>query len=217
MESVKNSDGRSVLLAMAAAVQNSKRYLGELDGLIGDGDHGTNMNKGFSLYAAQLGGKEARLSDGLFDLGSVLLNKIGGSMGPIYGTIFMEMSGAAEGKEDIGLSDFTEMLEAGMRGFFDLVEARPGDKTLADTLAPAVKALKTAQAEGKTFHAALGDMAAAAKSGEESTRDMVAKYGRAARLGERSRGVPDAGAASCCVILEAMASSMQKLLDGGGI
>ena len=109
------------------------------------------------------------------------------------------------------------MLEAGMRGFFDLVEARPGDKTLADTLAPAVKALKTAQAEGKTFHAALGDMAAAAKSGEESTRDMVAKYGRAARLGERSRGVPDAGAASCCVILEAMASSMQKLLDGGGI
>lgn len=215
MESVKNSNGRRIVLAMVTAVQDNRQYLGDLDGLIGDGDHGANMNKGFSTYAAQLGDGEVRLCEGLFDLGGVLLNQIGGSMGPIYGTIFMEMSEAAGGKENIALSDFTEMLEAGMSGLYDLVEARPGDKTLVDTLDPAVKALKAAQAAGKTFYAALDDMAAAAERGKESTRDMAARYGRAARLGERSRGVLDAGATSCCIILKAMASAMQELLTVG--
>ena len=92
MSVVKNKNGRGILLAMVHAIQQNKQLLGDVDGLIGDGDHGMNMNKGFTLYEEQLGDQDTSLSDGLFDLGSVLLNKIGGSMGPIYGTIFMEMS-----------------------------------------------------------------------------------------------------------------------------
>lgn len=81
MSVVKNKNGRGILLAMVHAIQQNKQLLGDVDGLIGDGDHGMNMNKGFTLYEEQLGDQDTSLSDGLFDLGSVLLNKIGGSMG----------------------------------------------------------------------------------------------------------------------------------------
>ena len=130
MSVVKNKNGRGILLAMVHSIQQNKQLLGDVDGLIGDGDHGMNMNKGFTLYEEQLGDQDTSLSDGLFDLGSVLLNKIGGSMGPIYGTIFMEMSSVIEDVEDITLETFSEMLRSGLDGLYKIVDARPGDKTL---------------------------------------------------------------------------------------
>lgn len=211
---LENANGRGVLLSMVAGIQKNKQYLGEVDGLIGDGDHGMNMNKGFTIYADQLGEGEASFSDGLSDLGTVLLGKIGGSMGPIYGTLFMGMAEGAEDRDQIDLPLFTRMLETGIQALYEIVDARPGDKTLADTLAPALKALKAAEEAGKDFRAALEDMVAGAKFGMESTKDMVAKYGRSARLGERSRGVLDAGAVSCCIILSSMAAGMLKELEG---
>jgi len=198
---------------MVKAIQANKQYLSDVDGLIGDGDHGMNMNKGFTLYSEQLGNKETSFSDGLFDLGTVLLNKIGGSMGPIYGTIFMEMADKADDEEEITLNLFADMIEAALEGLYGIVDARPGDKTLVDTLYPALQALKTAVGEGKSFEQALDDMKEAAEKGKESTKDLVAKFGRAARLGERSRGVLDAGATSCCIILQAMADGMKLVLE----
>jgi len=209
---MKNADGRPVLLAMVKAIQDNKQYLGDVDGLIGDGDHGMNMNKGFSLYGEQLGDGETTFSDGLFDLGSVLLNKIGGSMGPIYGTILMDMSDKADDAEEITLPLFSEMLAAGLEGLCGIVDARVGDKTLVDTLSPACDSLRADAEAGTDFSLALDHMKAAAEAGKESTKDLVAKYGRAARLGERSRGVLDAGATSCCLILQAMADGMQGVL-----
>ncbi|MDO4548894.1 MAG: dihydroxyacetone kinase subunit DhaL [Clostridia bacterium] len=205
-----NEDGRAVLLNMVKVIQDNKQMLGDVDGLIGDGDHGMNMNKGFTIYADQLGSNEVSFSDGLFDLGSVLLNKIGGSMGPIYGTVFMGMSDACDDSETIDAGLLCKMLEAGMNDLYDIVDARPGDKTLVDTLYPAVEALRQ-NADGD-FAEALDKMKAAAEKGRESTVDMVAKYGRASRLGERSRGVPDAGATSCCLILCAMAEGIKGVL-----
>ncbi len=213
MSIVKNKNGREILLSMVKAIQENKQYLGDVDGLIGDGDHGMNMNKGFTMYGEQLGDRETSFTDGLFDLGTVLINKIGGSMGPIYGTIFMDMAEKAEDVEDITLGVFADMLEAGLEGLYGIVGARPGDKTLVDTLYPALQALKLADKEGKSFAQSLDDMKAAAEKGKESTKDLVAKFGRSARLGERSRGVLDAGAASCCIILKAMADGMKKVLE----
>lgn len=213
---VKNKDGRTILLAMVEAVHANKQYLGDIDGLIGDGDHGMNMNKGFVTYGERLGDEETSFSDGLNDLGSVLFNEIGGSMGPIYGTIFMEMADRAEGEEDITLEVFQEMLEAGLNGLYEIVDARPGDKTLVDTLTSAINGLKQAAMDGKTFKEALDVMKSCAEAGKESTKDMVAKYGRASRLGERSRGVLDAGATSCCIILKAMADGMKAVLEQKG-
>lgn len=209
---VKNKDGREILWSVIHAVHENKQYLGDIDGLIGDGDHGMNMNKGFMTYGERLGEQETDLTDGLSDLGMVLLNEIGGSMGPIYGTIFMEMADAADGEEDITLEIFAKMLQAGLDGLYEIVEARPGDKTLVDTLNPCVEWMNQAAEEGKAFDAALEEMKKCARKGMESTKDMVAMYGRAARLGERSRGVPDAGASSCCIILQAMADGMLKVL-----
>ena len=129
-------------------------------------------------------------------------------MGPIYGTIFMDMSDAAEDAEAIGLTQFIGMLEAGLEGLYGIVDARPGDKTLVDTLHPSLEALKAARDAGRAFPDALDDMKAAAEKGKDSTKELVAKYGRSARLGERSRGVLDAGATSCAIILSAMADGM---------
>ncbi len=210
---VKNVNGRKILLSMVDAVHENKQYLGDIDGLIGDGDHGMNMNKGFVTYSERLGEEETAFTDGLTDLGMVLLNEIGGSMGPIYGTVLMEMADAAEDAEDIDIHVFARMLEAGLEGLYGIVDARPGDKTLVDTLNPCVECIKAAASEEKEFDAALDEMKECAEKGKESTKEMKAMYGRAARLGERSRGVLDAGAASCCIILKAMADGMKEVME----
>lgn len=212
MDSFLNRDGKPILLTMVHAIQQNKGYLGDVDGLIGDGDHGMNMNKGFSLFEERFSGAELSFSGGLMELSMILMNEIGGSMGPIYGTIFIEMSDALDGVEPVDLPSFAKALEAGLEGLYGIVDARVGDKTLVDTLAPAVDALKQDVAQGTGFIKALERMKQAADSGMESTKDLVAKYGRSSRLGERSRGVLDAGAVSCRIILNAMADGILALL-----
>ncbi len=212
MSTFKNADGKSVLLKMVKGIQDNKAYLGEVDGLIGDGDHGMNMNKGFSLFEDRFKDKDFGFTEGLDELGTILFSEIGGSMGPIYGTILMDTASAGEDLEEISLEDLGNMLAAGLAGLQEIVEAKVGDKTLVDTLSPAVDSLKKSSAEGKDFKTALLDMKNAARAGRDSTKDMVARFGRSSRLGERSRGVLDAGATSCCIILEAMADGIMELL-----
>jgi dihydroxyacetone kinase-like protein len=212
LNSIPNSGGKPILLKMVAAIQKNKDYLSEVDGQIGDGDHGANMNKGFTLFGDRIAEAEIGFTQGLDRLGNLLFSEIGGSMGPIYGTIFMDMAGAGEKHAQIDLGVFTDMVDAGLAGLCDIVEARPGDKTLVDTLAPARDALQGAAAAGKDFAAALVDMKEAAARGKDSTRDMIAHFGRSSRLGERSRGVLDAGAVSCYIILSAMAEGILEQL-----
>jgi len=209
---VKNSEGKPVLLKMAAAVQANKAYLSEVDGLIGDGDHGVNMNKGFTLFAERIAAEPIGFTDGLGRLGTILFSEIGGSMGPIYGTIFSSMAEAGSGRETIDAAALADMLEAGLRELGEVVEAKVGDKTLVDTLAPAAAALR--KSSGKPLAEALAAMKSAAEAGRDSTKNMVAKFGRSSRLGERSRGVLDAGATSCCIILCAMADGILEQIGG---
>ena len=208
----KNSLGKPVLEAMAEAIAREKAFLSEIDGQIGDGDHGVNMHKGFSKFASAAEAKDLSLSEGLDELGNTLLSDIGGSMGPIYGTIFMGMAEAGRGADEIDAPLFLAMLEKARDELYDIVQARPGDKTLVDVLAPAIDAFSAAAAGGASFADALSAMTEAAERGRDSTKDMIAKYGRARPLGERSRGVIDAGSASCCLLLTAMASAMKRLL-----
>ena len=106
-----------------------------------------------------------------------------------------------------------EMLRSGLAGLQEIVQAQVGDKTLVDTLEPAVKSLEESAVLGEEFSLALNKMKEAATDGRDSTKDMVAKFGRSSRLGERSKGVLDAGATSCCIILTAMADAMIELLS----
>lgn len=212
MNKFRNKDGKSILLAMVKAIQENKDYLAEVDGLIGDGDHGMNMNKGFTVFETRFKDKAFSFSEGLGELGNILFSEIGGSMGPIYGTILMDMSETGEELEEIALNDLADMLAAGLEGLQSIVEAKVGDKTLVDTLSPAVDALKKGAEEGKDFAETLEQMKQAAEKGKDSTKNLAAKFGRSSRLGERSRGVLDAGATSCCIILTAMADAIINLL-----
>jgi dihydroxyacetone kinase-like protein len=212
MKVFKNRDGKPVLQRMISAVRQNKDYLSEVDGLIGDGDHGVNMNKGFSLFEEAIAGREITLTGGLDELGTLLFSKIGGSMGPIYGTVFTQMAETGEGQENIGTSELAAMLRAGLLALYDLVEARPGDKTLVDTLAPVCDVMDRAAENERDLAAALEELKGAAEAGWESTKELTAQFGRSSRLGERSRGVHDAGATSCRIILCAMADAMGELL-----
>ena len=194
------------------AVQRA--YLSEIDGAIGDGDHGINMSKGFSQARARMAQRAQApgLADALDDLAITLLEGIGGSMGPLYGGFFLAMSEALSGQGDLTRENFGEALSRGVEAVQDVGNAQVGDKTLIDTLVPARDAYIAALEAGKPFSAALDEMVAAARQGQESTRMLQARIGRASRLGERSIGVLDAGATSCYFILQSMAASIQSRL-----
>lgn len=212
-ESFPGAQGKLVVLGLVQAIQENAQLLSEIDGAIGDGDHGINMNKGFSRCKDLIQGQAVDFSGALNTLGEVLLNDIGGAMGPLYGSFFLDMASVSEGKPEIDAPLFGQMLNAGLESIQSLGNAKVGDKTLLDTLVPAAEAYSQAVAENQGFHAALTSMVTAAEKGKESTRDLVAKIGRASRLGERSRGVLDAGATSCYLILRAFASSIDSLIS----
>lgn len=207
-----NIEGAVIIDNVITAIQENKQYLSDIDGLIGDGDHGINMNKGFTMCREELDKNPGDLAHGLKTLSKILMMKIGGSMGPLYGKFFKAIALSLEGKEEIGIDEMGEALKAAVDAIASISPAKVGDKTLIDTLIPALAAYQKAQAEGKSFSEALEVMKIAAIEGRDSTKDMVAKLGRASRLGERSRGVLDAGATSCCLILETIADEAGLLL-----
>jgi dihydroxyacetone kinase-like protein len=212
MNQFTNQDGIQIVFDLIQAVRENKQFLSDIDGAIGDGDHGVNMNKGFTLCQEELQANPGDLAHGLRTLSKILIMKIGGSMGPLYGTVFKSMATACDGVNFIDAAVFGKMLASGREGVQRISNATPGDKTLMDVLVPAEAAYREAAELGEPFQACLEKMALASRKGRDATRDMVAKVGRSSRLGERSRGVIDAGAASCCLILETMAGSIGRLL-----
>jgi dihydroxyacetone kinase-like protein len=214
MESFLNNDGLVIVFNMIKSIHENKQYLSDIDGAIGDGDHGINMNKGFTISQEQLQENPGDLSYGLKTLGQVLISQIGGAMGPLYGMFFRSMARKCKGVDSIDAQVFGQMIAGAKEGIMGISEAKPGDKTLMDVLVPADEAYQAVLKDGGSFQECLDKMTEAARNGRDSTIDMVAKIGRSSRLGERSRGVVDAGAASCCLILETMASSIKGMLGG---
>ena len=213
MQYFTNAGAGEIVLVMAERIIENRAYLSEIDGKIGDGDHGVNMAKGFGMAAERLKDKDASLSEAFAALSEVLMGEIGGSMGPLYGMMFTEFAEAIETEERIGADTFSAMLHKGIEGVQSIGSAEVGDKTLIDCLSPAIVAFDTAQAGGASFAEALAAMTEAADRGRDSTIDLVAKIGRAARLGERSRGVLDAGATSCALLLRALAEGASARLQ----
>ena len=203
-----------VVLDLIETINENRAYLSEIDGAIGDGDHGINMSKGFSLCRERL--LSAPVLPGLaeaFDtLAMTLLDGIGGSMGPLYGSVFMGFSETLAGHQQMDAELFGRALEQAVAGVQSVGDAKVGDKTLMDTLVPARDAYLAALAAGADFETALEAMTAAAESGWKSTKDLQARIGRSARLGERSIGVLDAGATSCYLLLKTMGTSLQGRL-----
>ena len=239
MSSFKNADAGVIVDQLIKTIQKERDYLSEIDGKIGDGDHGINMNKGFTMCEKKLEGTTYNLSEGLTTLGETLLEDIGGSMGPLYGMLFDEMAQACEDEEEITADVFAEMITASVEGIQDISPAQVGDKSLLDTLIPAKEAFVEAKEAGKSvlvidkrpniagnvftedmegihvhkygahiFHTSKKEI----WDYVNQFTDLVAKIGRASRLGERSRGVLDAGATSCYFIITTIGSTAKSLL-----
>ena len=126
-------------------------------------------------------------------------------MGALYGTFFLKLSQGTTGKTELNLNDLVRMFRTAEKGILDIGKAKLGDKTLIDTLSPAVRALEESEKESKALPEALANFEQAAKEGMESTREMMARMGRASRLGERTIGHQDPGATSCYFILRSLA------------
>ena len=209
MQHILVATAGDIVVTMAERIIANKAYLSEIDGKIGDGDHGVNMAKGFAMTAERLRDGSHGLSQALDTLGTVLMTEIGGSMGPLYGALFTGFAEALRERDAIDADAFGRMLHRGLDEVLDIGGAKQGDKTMLDSLIPATRAFDAAVAAGQPFAEALRAMSGAAEAGRDSTIDMVARIGRASRLGERSRGVLDAGATSCALLL-------MTLADGAG-
>lgn len=220
----RSVSGASVVLAETGAVVRdlidaivaNRQYLSEIDGLIGDGDHGINMAKGFTGCGTRLdalGPNAASLPEALQQLSLALMDDIGGSMGPLYGNFFRGFVTTLAPHARLDAALFGDALASAVANVQAMGNAQVGDKTLIDTLVPALTAYRQALDRGDNFAACLTAMSEVAAAGRDSTRALQARIGRSARLGPRSIGVLDAGATSCCLILQTLATSLQHRLS----
>jgi dihydroxyacetone kinase-like protein len=194
---------------MAAAMEEQRRYLTKLDSEIGDGDHGTNMHRGFQAALERLEGADTSTpADALKAVSMALISKVGGAAGPLYGTAFLRASTALQGKEEVSAEDAAEALEAALGGIKQRGKAEVGDKTIVDALEPAAEAAKGAVSDGSAA-AVLRAAAEAAKEGAESTVPLTARKGRASYLGQRAAGHQDPGATSTYLLLDAAARALE--------
>jgi phosphoenolpyruvate---glycerone phosphotransferase subunit DhaL len=194
---------------MAEAMEENRRYLTKLDSEIGDGDHGTNMHRGFQAALERLDAADPSTpADALKAVSMALISKVGGAAGPLYGTAFLRASTAVQGKDELSAEDAAAALDAALGGIKQRGKAEVGDKTIVDALEPAADAAKEAAASGSAADV-LRAAADAAKEGAESTVPLTARKGRASYLGQRAAGHQDPGATSTYFLLDAAARALE--------
>ncbi|HEX8870003.1 MAG TPA: dihydroxyacetone kinase subunit DhaL [Lentzea sp.] len=193
------------ILAVAAAVEEHRDQLTQLDAAIGDADHGANMSRGFTAVVAALENFEpVTAGDVLTKAGTTLMSTVGGASGPLYGAAF-RAAGKVLSAQAASSRQLVEALHAATAAVTQLGAATLGDKTMLDALAPAVSALEEAVFHGAGLAAATANAAKAAEEGAHSTIPLQARKGRASYLGPRSIGHQDPGATSTALIFTALA------------
>ena len=197
-----------VVRTIAQTAVDNEKYFGDLDAVVGDGDFGYSMARGFEQVLA--GFDDFDRSDiGTFlkKVAVTITGRIGGTSGPIWGTAFLRAGAVAAGKMALEPADVVAMLRAAVEGIKQRGQAELGDKTLLDALVPATDALERELDAGNGSTAAIQAASVAARAAAEATKDMVARRGRAAYTGERSRGSVDAGATAVAVMLERISAA----------
>jgi len=196
----------TVLRAAAGKVKAGAKALGRLDSAIGDGDHGVAMTRAMSAMEKgidQCGGGTAKAL--LQAVAWSVMSIDAGSTGPLMGSLFMGMAEPVGDAREIDVAMLWSMFEAGLAKLRSISKAKVGDKTMMDSLVPAVEALKAAASKGDGVATALEKAAAAAEAGAESTRNLQARFGKARNLGERSIGHQDPGATSMSMVFRGLA------------
>ena len=193
------------------AVRAERDHLVQLDAAIGDGDHGTNMVRGFEAVVQALGADDGSPPGKLLVLaGRTLVSTVGGASGPLWGSA-LRSGGRVLGEQmTFEGNQLVEVLSAALASVKDLGTAAVGDKTMVDALEPAVVTLRSRLHDGVALDQALDAAAAAAEAGMRSTVPLQARKGRASYLGERSVGHQDPGATSTALILRALQKAATK-------
>ncbi len=201
------------LKKLAAMAEENRDHLSKLDSDIGDGDHGINLTIGFREVEKQL----PQLSESVTDIaelmkkvGMILLSKVGGASGPLYGSFFMKMATHIIGKQEVTFKEFCQMYQDGVEAVQMRGKAELNDKTMLDALIPGLAILKDYQ-EGddpiNTLENCVNDM----KLGSDKTISLMAKKGRALRLGERAVGHRDPGSESAWMIMNVFLQQLKTI------
>jgi dihydroxyacetone kinase-like protein len=192
-----------VVRVMAETAVANEKYFGDLDSVVGDGDLGYSLARGFEKVLEGWDGID-RAGAGTFlkRTGMIIASRVGGTSGPLWGTAFLRAGGVAGDADDLDGARVVAMLRAAIEGIKARGQSDVGDKTLLDVLVPMTDRLEHSFAAGSGDGDALAAAAVTAREAAEATKDMVAKRGRASYTGERSRGSVDAGAVAVAVIVE---------------
>ena len=194
---------------IAQTAVDNETYFCELDAVVGDGDFGYSLARGFEIVLSDFDELEYDDAGGLLKKTALVLTKrIGGTSGPIWGTAFLRAGATLSGNPDPSGADVVAALRASIEGIKQRGSADLGEKTLLDALVPAVDELEQALQEGAPD--ALQRAAVKAREGAEATKGMLAQRGRASYTGERSRDSVDAGAIGIAVLLEAVSKAWQE-------
>jgi dihydroxyacetone kinase-like protein len=193
----------------ARVVADHRAELIALDREIGDGDHGENLDRGFSAVTGKLAGiaPDASPADVLKTVATTLISTVGGASGPLLGTAYLKASAAVAGRADLDAAAIADLLEAAVGGIVLRGKAERGDKTMVDAWGPAAEAARAAADAGSGPADALAAAADAAERGAAATEPLVARKGRASYLGDRAIGHRDPGAESSALILRAAATT----------
>ncbi len=204
------ADVELVVRTVAQTAVDNEKYFGELDAVVGDGDFGYSMARGFELVLQDWDSFD-RTDIGTFlkKVGMLITARIGGTSGPIWGTAFLRAGMTAGATDTLSGEQVVAMLRAAIEGIRARGQSDVGDKTLLDVLVPVTDRLEAGLATGDDAGKALAQLAITARDAAEATAGMVAKRGRASYTGERSRGSVDAGAMGVAVIIERINEAWQ--------
>ena len=210
-DQIEYDDLVSMLYGMVEIIEREHQRLSQLDSISGDGDHGTTMARAMKLVSKAIAQQENKDIKSLLESVSwSLLGVDGGATGPLLGTLFKGMADSLEEGQPLTVAVFSQMFETGLVLIEKITKARTGDKTMMDALVPAIISLKESAQKGKNFIGSLEAAAKAAENGAEYTKDLVARFGRAKNLGERTLGHPDPGATSMAFIFEGFYEGLLK-------
>jgi len=197
---------------VAAQIKLRRDELTALDSAIGDADHGTNMDRGFTTVLEKLPTvADKDIGTILKTVGMTLVSTVGGASGPLYGTAFIRAGMAMADRYELTPAEVVVALEAAMEGIMARGKAQRGEKTMLDALGPGIDVLKEAQASGEDFVTAMRRSVAAVEAGMKSTIPMLATKGRASYLGERSIGHQDPGATSVFYIAQVLLQTIESI------
>ena len=203
MERSSLENVKLVVRTMAQTAVDNEKYFGDLDAVVGDGDFGYSMARGFEKVLLDWDTIEYNdIGTFLKKVSLIITSRIGGTSGPIWGTAFLRAGTVAGNKQELEGTDAIAMLRAAIEGIKKRGQTDLGDKTLLDALVPAVDQLELALSASTDVQTALQQAAVVARERAEATKELLAKRGRAAYSGERSIGTLDAGAVAVAVMFE---------------